>query len=64
MRCFYVSGKYRGVNVGIEFSSSNEYEAAIDFAAKILEEFCISRPVDWHKEREKIVVEGVEEVSA
>ena len=64
MRYFYVSGKYRGVDVGIEISSSNEWEAAIDFVAKIFEEFCISSPVNWRKERENIVVEGVEEVSA
>lgn len=64
MRCFYVSGKYRGVDVGIEVSSSNEWEAAIDFVTKIVETFCISSPVNWHKEREKIVVEGIEEVSA
>ena len=38
MKYFYVSGKYRGVDVGIEISSSNEWEAAIDFVAKIFEE--------------------------
>lgn len=64
MRYFYVSGKYRGVDVGIEVSSPNEWEAAIDFVAKTLEAFCINSPVNWHKERGKIVIEGVEEISA
>ena len=64
MRCFYVSGKCMGGGVGIEISSSNEWEAAINFVAKMFEAFCTSSPVNWRKERENIVVEGVEEVSA
>lgn len=60
---FYVSGKYKGIDVGVEVTSSNQWEAAIDFVAKIAESLFVDNPVNWHREREKIVVEGVEEVS-
>ncbi|MGT2896277.1 hypothetical protein Javan174_0017 [Streptococcus phage Javan174] len=60
---FYVSGKYRGVDVGVEVTSSNQWEAAIDFVPKIVELLNGDGPISLSCERKKMTIEGVEEVS-
>ena len=59
---FYVSGKYRGVDVGLIVESENQWQAVVDFVPDIINLLCGEKALSPDIERKKIKIEEVEEV--
>lgn len=62
MSKFYVSGKYRGIDVGIVVESENQWQAAVDFVPKVINLLCGEEVMSPRIERQKLKIEEVEEV--